>query len=79
MCRTVKLAARPGSSGEISEQVSVIENILKRCRTYHKAENVVARIMGLNTKQKETDFVTLQNKAELRIFSVFQDQCAEYC
>ena len=66
-------------SGEISEQVSVIENILKRCRTYHKAKNVIARIMGLNTKQKETDFVTLQNKSELRIFSVFQDQCAEYC
>ena len=65
-------------SGEISKQVSEIENILKRCRTYHKTKNVIARIIGLSTKEKETNFVTLQNKAELKIFSLYQDQCAAY-
>ena len=63
-------------SVEISKQVSEIESILKRCRTYYKAKNVIARIIGWNTK--ETNFETLQNKAEVKIFSLYQEQCASY-
>ena len=48
---------------EITKQVSdnMIESMLKRCRTYTKAQNVLARIFGWITK--ETDFQKMQNVA----------------
>ena len=56
----------------------VVDNILQRSSNFFKSKNTLARVLQiLRVKEKQT-FSELQEKAELTIFSAYQQQVDNY-
>ena len=54
----------------------ILSNILQRCSSYQKSKNVVARIIQF--KKRNLNMAQLQEEAELKLFSCFQENASAY-